>query len=503
MMARLGWIAAALVGVGLIACAAWMAVRPPDPAPPRLGVDGPHGSMPPAQEVTSEWLAETAEAEAPVPFEIGPVAPAAQSANDRILGQWRQLQRGRLSAPPPLPSPAITEPAGEWLVFHGTTARPVRIHVQGPLTDQLGRLRAPSGVTAVVENLRLSTFALPPTRLGRLQWPLQNRYCPGVDLGWADVAGTLALRALPVVGLVDAALDVADPRLAESLLPNARELAGNGIDDDGNGLIDDRLGFNFVLGSAEMADGGAFEHGTFIASILASRPAGGRDDLIGLCPQVRLVAAVALRADGSAPDPWRAEGDLAAVLEAIEYVVARGARVVNCSFGAPVTAEQLERLNRLPLWDRLERQGVLLVCAAGNDRLDLDRQSVFPACLPRPNVLSVMAADAEGRPGRAWDERGRQWREFSNYGARSVDLAAPGTLILGIPRRGEVAMRSGTSCAAAFASGVAAMVWARHPDLSPAELIEQLVRTCRPSPALAGQCRSGGMVSLDGLAGPE
>jgi subtilisin family serine protease len=242
---------------------------------------------------------------------------------------------------------------------------------------------------------------------------------------------------------------------------------------------------------------GRFEHGSFVSSLIAARWSGEAADVIGVAPRGRIVAAVAFEAE--AAEPWGAVSDLARLLVGLRYVVACGARVVNLSCGVRVDAERLERLNRLPLWDELERRGVILVCAAGNANEDNDVRPVFPASLPRSNVLSVMAVDAEGRVGRTWEATSRRWRVFSNYGAETVDLAAPGTLVLGACGRGEVALVSGTSYSAAMVSAAAALAWGVDTERSATEVIERIRASCRPCPALRGKCRTEGMLDLAAL----
>jgi subtilisin family serine protease len=129
--------------------------------------------------------------------------------------------------------------------------------------------------------------------------------------------------------------------------------------------------------------------------------------------------------------------------------------VVNCSFGVDVSAEELAELNKLPLWDLLQRKGVTLVCAAGNGNVNIDRHPVFPASLPRANVIAVGATDAAGRPGTQYDRLTKKWTPFTNYG-KTIDKKTPGTLILGATERGKTKLLNGTSYSAAMVSALEA-----------------------------------------------
>ncbi len=475
-------------------------MRPPDETPVVMPIDQPRPSMRPPRKTPIVMPIDQSR-----PFSMGPTSSGG-GANDRVVAAWRTLRRGRLAPPAALLRPAV-ESAGaqrEVLVFRRGARRAERIIVT--TNDLAGRLEAMSAdpsVVAAVENIRVCSYGLPATELASVQWALQNDFSPGDDIGWSDISAATMKRApSATIGLVDAAIDFGDRRLAAAGGVNVAEVAGNGVDDDGSGFVDDVHGYNFVAASAALgASSSRVQHGSFVASIMAARPIGSATDVVGVCPRAKIVAAVVLAADRPVADPWRAAGDLARVIEGIRYVVDRGARVVNLSFGAPVRPEQLARINRLPIWDDLERRGVILVCAAGNANTDIDREPVFPASLPRPNVLTVMAVDAAGRLGRAQDPKTRRWRIFTNYGARTVDLAAPGTAILGASRRDDVALLSGTSYAAAITTAAVALVWGRRPEWDVATVIDTVCGSVRPLPSLRGRCRTAGVLNLAAAMG--
>lgn len=98
-----------------------------------------------------------------------------------------------------------------------------------------------------------------------------------------------------------------------------------------------------------------------------------------------------------------------------------------------------------------------VVCAAGNENLNIDEHPVFPACLPRPNVIAVGATDAAGRPATQWNPSKQAWIPFTNRGPKTVDVSAPGTLILAATGRGKADLVSGTSYAAAMVTAMKAL----------------------------------------------
>ncbi len=424
-------------------------------------------------------------------------------ANARVLSAWRQLMGAHL----PRGGGSLTSvnsgqaKAHGWVVARerqGGVAWEVVSMGAGDAKAQLAKLRGEAGVRGVVPNYAVYAMDAggPRTRLGVVQWGLRNTFTEGCDVGGPARLSEAQVRRLPLIGLVDGAIDVDEPRLRAALWVNAKETAGNGKDDDGNGWVDDVHGVNVLTRSGALCSpADRFQHGSFVASIIAGQFTEDAGDVCGALPQGRIVTAVALRS-GSRPGEG-VSGELADVLRGIDYVVRRGAKIVNLSLGVPVTKAQLAELNELPIWDDLERRGVLLVCAAGNDAEDNDRRPVFPASLPRANVLSVMAVDAAGQPGRTMGVYSGNWPVYSNHGARSVDVAAPGTLILGIPRRGDVSVRSGTSYAAAYATAAAAAAWARLDDPTPRRVIRQLMGEAHRLPALRGQCAAGGLVRMN------
>jgi len=302
-------------------------------------------------------------------------------------------------------------------------------------------------------------MSLPSTRLSEVQWHLKNHFAEGVDLGVATDYRRNIQRPATLIGLVDGAVDFKDPRIAHAAWTNPNEIPGNGIDDDSNGYVDDVNGWNFNESSNRLCPNPyQFNHGTSLVSVIASKPTGSDHDVIGIAPQAKIVTAVVLQSADSKPaynNPIH--GDLAGVIDAIKYVANCGAKVINCSFGTYVTPTQLAELNRLPLWEELNNRQVTIVCAAGNDNVDIDANPIFPASLPQKNIIAVAASGPSGKPGTYYDKRKKKWLPFTNYGKATVDKTAPGSLILAGSERSKTRLCDGTSYSAAIVTALKAI----------------------------------------------
>src|SRR5262249_43323430 len=130
--------------------------------------------------------------------------------------------------------------------------------------------------------------------------------------------------------------------------------------------------------------------------------------------------------------------------------------------------------------------GQLFVAAAGNGRSNTDVGPNYPSSLPEDNIVAVAATDAQD-----------QLAGFSNFGATTVDLAAPGVAILSTWQAHTYRLLSGTSMATRFVTGAAAFLMGRFPAMAPAEVKSRLIRFATPLPGLAGRCVSGGRLNLD------
>ena len=294
----------------------------------------------------------------------------------------------------------------------------------------------------------------------------------GVDVGVADAWTRTRGDADVLVGVLDTGVDTRHPDLAANVWHNPGEVASNGVDDDHNGFVDDVEGWDFRDDDASVFDDPSGDrHGTHVAGTIAAVGDNGRG-IVGVAPGVRVLPLKFMGPDGAG---WTSDA-----IAAIEYAAAVGVDVLNLSWGGPEASRALS--------EALGAPDAVVVAAAGNAGWDLDVSPVYPAALPHPNLLSVAAVDARGRLA-----------SFSNTGAVSVDVGAPGVSVLSTVPGGQYAWMAGTSMAAPHVSGVVALARSVAPDLSPADLVQAVVAAARPLASLAGRTRSGGMVDAGAL----
>ena len=215
---------------------------------------------------------------------------------------------------------------------------------------------------------------------------------------WAVTQGSADI----VVAVLDTGTDLLHPDLKNNLWVNTGEIPGNGIDDDGNGYVDDVYGWNTVANSPNVWDDGVSGHGTHVAGTIAAQANNGIG-VTGVAPKVKIMTLKVMNSSGS--------GSTASVRAALEYAKANGADVINGSFGSDRGIDQLE-------YNTLKELSVPLVFAAGNAGYNNDSNPFYPASYDLPNIIAVGAT--ENRDQRA---------TFSNYGAQTVDLMAPGFYI--------------------------------------------------------------------------
>ena len=247
-----------------------------------------------------------------------------------------------------------------------------------------------------------------------------------IEDAWKTYSETENKRTV-TVAIIDTGIDTTHSDLKDSIWVNEDEIPGDSIDNDGNGYVDDVNGWNFISNSNEVCVGEEDSHGTHGAGTIAA--AWNNGGIAGITDSTHVKLMVLKALGGS-----EGKGSPESVIEAIKYAEANGADICNLSFGSSNCTPEFEAAIR--------DSKMLFVVAAGNGNqyqigYDIDKSPVYPASLPYDNVITVGNLLFNGHLD-----------ESSNYGATSVDLAAPGTYILSTIPGDSYAYMSGTSMAA-------------------------------------------------------
>ncbi len=276
-----------------------------------------------------------------------------------------------------------------------------------------------------------------------------------------------------IVAVIDTGVDYKHPDLVNNMYRNPKEIPDNGIDDDGNGFVDDVFGYDFHDNDGDPMDENG--HGTHCAGTIGAE-GDNLTGVVGVNWQVQIMAVRFLGADGS--------GSTTDAIKAIDYAVANGAKVLSNSWGALLAkSSALQKAIQ-----RAEAKGVVFVAAAGNDGINGDKYPTYPAAYDVSNIISVAATDPiDGTLA-----------PFSNFGAKSVDIAAPGVNILSTYRGGGYAFMSGTSMATPHVAGAIGLLLSVKPELDHAAIIQLLTAHATFNKNLVGKVSSAGMLNVYG-----
>lgn len=299
-----------------------------------------------------------------------------------------------------------------------------------------------------------------------LSWGHKSSF--GVDAikAWSLVKNKCATSGV-TVAVIDTGIDSQHPDLKNSLWTNAKEINGKpGVDDDGNGFVDDKHGWDFVTKSGKIID--VNRHGTHIAGIVGAR-AGSSSGYSGICPGVKLMSLRYFDQNASGIQ------NLQNTVRSIEYAVANGADIINYSGGGA----EFSRAEMMAL-KKAERKGILVVAAAGNERSNADKNLYFPAAYKLNNIFSVTALNRQGRI-----------LPSSNWGVEKVHIAAPGNSILSTLPGGSYGVMTGTSQATAFVSGIAALMLSVNPSLTVKQIKDRIIGSSVAHKQLKGKTTFG------------
>lgn len=266
-----------------------------------------------------------------------------------------------------------------------------------------------------------------------------------------------------VVAVIDSGVQRTHPQLRSQMYVNpgesgldaqGRDKATNGIDDDGNGLVDDVSGYDFASDSGSVSDGSG--HGTHVSGIIAGDSSQG--SIKGIAPNAKILPLDFMTDDGS--------GNISDAIRAMVYAADRGAKVVNASWGgAPCSATLQSAI------EDLGKRGVLFVAAAGNSGVDITSEPEYPAAFDLSNQVTVGASTNRD-----------YMAVFSNYSYSLAHLMAPGTNIWSTYPGSTTYSMNGTSMAAPFVSGAAAVLFGARPNATPEQVKSALLTSVDSGP---------------------
>jgi subtilisin family serine protease len=329
----------------------------------------------------------------------------------------------------------------------------------------------------------------------------------GVQTAWGFSKGAPEI----IVAVIDTGVDYNHEDLIDNMWRNPGEIAGNGVDDDKNGYVDDIVGWDFAAKDNKPYDltasimemltgGGNPGHGTHCAGNVAARGDNGKG-IAGVAPNVRIMALRFITEKG--------QGTTADAVAAIKYAIDNGARVTSNSWGS--SGEDANDPDTQALKDAIaysEHKGVLFVAAAGNgDQMgkgydnDTNAKPAYPASYPNDIIVSVAAIDSSGNLGT-----------FSNWGARSVDIGAPGVKVFSTITLSDkysdtvvdipgliTAYWDGTSMATPHVAGAAALYLSYYPNKTWRDVKNALMMSVKKTSVLTGKTTSGGQLDVQNL----
>ncbi len=338
------------------------------------------------------------------------------------------------------------------------------------------QLQADPNIEFAEPNYRRYPRAIPNDPSFSQQWAMQNTGqtingavvgAANADMNLVTAWNTTTGSANVIVAVIDDSVDITHPDLATNIWSNAGEIAGNSIDDDGNGYIDDVNGWDFLNRDNDpSADVGTAQgHGSSVAGCIGAVG----NNAVGITGVNWAVSIM----------PLKFGFDVASELAAMQYAIDNGAHIVNASWGGPQYS--IAESGGIQL---LQNAGILLVVAAGNYDTNNDFVPDYPSSLVNPNILSV-AASTPTDTLAAW----------SHYGATSVDVAAPGETIytLGSPITGTAySYLNGTSFSSPYVAGIAALIKANKPTATYQEMKGRILAAVDPQATMQGSLSSGG-----------
>ena len=343
------------------------------------------------------------------------------------------------------------------------------------LPDLLSRLRTYPGIVAADPNYPLELSSEPVTlqqtdiKAEEFADLLAQNLASGLEFYHNEITPAREI----IIAVADTGIDVRHPLLSDFIWSNPEEIPDDGIDNDKNGYTDDIYGWDFYHDDATVCHYEIDEstssyrslkedndnHGTHVAGIIAATLRGG--DLLSKEALPVPVKIMPLKIHGGE----KATGSVASAIKAIKYAVMMNADICNISWGSASITSSITSLEKT-----IRESDLLFITAAGNTGSDNDLTPIYPASFSSDNVLAVTFVNSYGL-----------LTAKSNYGANSVDIAAPGTDIYSTIV-GSCAYMSGSSMAVPYVSAIAALLSSCQEGLYPASVRDCILQTVAPLP---------------------
>lgn len=304
----------------------------------------------------------------------------------------------------------------------------------------------------------------------------------GSQAGEAWAAGNIGSTTVHI-GIIDEGIMWSHEDLVGQIWVNPYDPV-DGIDNDGNGYIDDTRGWDFANNDNTIYDGASDDHGTHVAGTIGAI-GGNAKGVVGVCWNVKIISAKFLGTTG---------GTTTNAILAIDYLTDLKIRhglnlpATNNSWGGGAFSQALQ-----DAIERANQANILFIAAAGNNGSNNDLVPSYPASYPNANIIAVASITSTGTLS-----------SFSNYGATSVDLGAPGSNIYStVPSKNgktsAYALYSGTSMATPHVTGGVALYAASHPGASAATIKSAILSSVIPTASLSGKCLTGGRLNVSGF----
>jgi len=402
---------------------------------------------------------------------FGLSATAFAQENPQILIQWKD--QSWASRPPHGLEPA-SSPTGGAYYLPLTHTQVFSVPRGNDPIQTLQALRLNPQVEHAELNATIHAHAIPNDTRYVEQWEFGS---VGVHMG-VEEAWEHLTRSEIIVAIIDSGADLSHEDLVENLWTNPDETAGNDQDDDHNGYFEDIHGYDFFNHKSDPQDD--FGHGTQVTGVIGAVGNNSRG-ITGVAWSARLMILKVLDDQGNS--------NISRAVEAIQYAIQKHAQIINMSWGYSPEGGSPSGILQDAI-GQAQAAGILVVASAGNHSSALNndadpRQANYPSSYSTPNIIAVAATDTND-----------VLATFSDYGANTVDLGAPGVDIFSTLPDGHYGRFTGSSAAAPHVSGAAALLWALNPSLHYDEIKQLLLQTTDPLPSLHGKTLSGGRVNL-------